>query len=284
MTDDAIKAALALAESLKPNGTYITSAMSNADYQQHQALSRSKLWKLYSKTPAHALVKQESTSAMDFGSGVDVAILEPDIFDIKVIRGPVDRRGNKWKEVVEANPNGILLIDSEYDDVRRARDSAMKHPLIRKFIDSVPQRQRSAFAVDPETGLWLKARPDAYSKPMKMMVDLKTSRFVNKFQWEKQAADLGYHLQEPFYSKVWQLAGGGDVEAFAFFVVENEAPFSAQVFEFGPDDIAEGEAIMKKSLLRWKECEDKKEWPGPSTDVQQVSLPRYAFRETTPSI
>lgn len=263
---------------------FISSSMTNEQYHKHPAVSRSQLWKFYSKTPAHSQEKYEPTSAMDFGSGLDCALLEPDIFDTKIIKGPEDRRGKKWSDLVSALPNCIILTADDYEKVLCARDSAAKHPLIRKFMDSVPQYQRSAFAVDEETGLELRVRPDAYSPSMAMMVDLKTSRFINKFQWEKQAADLGYHLQEPMYSEVWEKAGGGKVEAFAFFVVENEPPFSAQVFEFDPESIEEGKAILRDVLPKWKKCANENIWPGLPTEVQQVTIPRYAFKETTPFI
>lgn len=264
--------------------TFITSSMSNSDYHKHAAVSRSQLWKFYSKTPAHSQEKVIPTSAMDFGSGLDCALLEPDIFDTKIIRGPEDRRGKKWSDLVTALPHCIILTATDYDNVLRARDSARKHPLIKKFMDSVPQYQRSAFAIDEATGLQLRVRPDAYSPSMELMIDLKTSRFINQFQWEGQATDLGYHLQEAMYSEVWQKSGGGNVSAFAFFVIENEAPFSAQVFEFKPESVEEGKAILRTVLPKWKTCSDAGIWPGPPTEVQQVSIKPYGFKLTSPSL
>ena len=52
--------------------------LSNGEYHAHPARSKSYLWTLHSETPAHAeLSAGKTTKAMDLGTAVHTAVLEP---------------------------------------------------------------------------------------------------------------------------------------------------------------------------------------------------------------
>lgn len=113
--------------------------MPAGEYHAHPARSKSYLWKLYSETPAHAeLGISDSNKAMDLGTAVHFATLEPDLFHEKLIRGPDDRRGNKWKDALDegAAYGKLVLTSGDFDKALRMGDAARKIPIVKQIAAS----------------------------------------------------------------------------------------------------------------------------------------------------
>jgi exodeoxyribonuclease VIII len=253
-------------------------------YLAEAAVSKSGLWTLHSRSPAHARVDKEESNAMKLGTAIHCAVLEPDEFEARYVRGPDDRRGNKWKEAVElAIEDGKdCLTSGDYDAAVTIRDEiVVGNPLIRRLTSVGTVREVSAFAIDPETGLRMRARPDAFAPGLGMLVDLKVTADARQEKWFRRVLDFGYHVQEPHYTDVWRRAGG-EADAFVFLVIEDKPPFAHAIYELAPPDIAEGEAIRRKALTSWAECARVGEWPGYPPGVQQLALPKWAFTLTNP--
>lgn len=255
----------------------------SGEYHAHPARSKSYLWRLYSGTPAHAEYGEaESTPAMDLGTAVHLAALEPEKFETDVERGPDDRRGNKWKDAIEAGLayGKLVLTSGDYDKARRMGDSLRKLPIVQQLSETQILREASAFWTDPETGLACRCRPDIYCPAFEIMADLKTTGDASAFTWAKRAADMGYHAQEAWYSDGWNASGGGTVDGFVFLVIETDFPHLCAAYELTPEAVAEGRLAMRKALLTYKECRDANAYPGYPAHVQSLDLPGWAYRET----
>ena len=257
--------------------------LSAGEYHAHTARSKSYLWKLYSETPAHAqhnVVKP--TPSMDLGTAVHLAVLEPHRFEESVIRGTDDRRGNKWKDVLEeaAAYGKLALTSGDYDEAIRMGDAARKVPVVRQLAESQVINEASAFWTDPSTGIECRCRPDIYCPAMEIMADLKGTGDASPAFWARNAANLGYHAQEAWYTDGWQAAGGGAVDGFVFIVIEDEEPHLTAVYELTPRAVAEGRAAMTKALASYKACRESGVFPGYPDAVQELDLPGWAYRET----
>lgn len=254
-----------------------------SEYHAHEAVSRSYLYTAYTKTPYHAKnMLPKASKMMDLGHATHVSILEPELFESKIIKGPEDRRGKKWSEQYDiAVADGcILLTADDYDKCRFMRDSAHRIRGVRWLTDGKPQIEHSAYSIDEATGLPCRVRPDLYHPYHKLMADLKTTRSASQRTWENSIVDYGYHLQEPMYGEVWTKAGGGDVEGFIFILVENEYPHCAALYELKPSAAAEGLAIMRRQLEVEKACRDTGVWPDYGADIKPCDLPAYAYKLT----
>lgn len=254
-----------------------------ADYHAHPAISKSGLWKIYTETPFHFRNRAVTPSkAMDLGSAVHMALLEPERFESCCFRGPDDRRGNKWKDAQQyCEAYGHLLVTGpDYDKALYMRDAALQLPVIKQMTSGGQMVEHSAYWIDPETQVECRSRVDLYNPIMKLGADLKTTNDASRDTWSRNAASFGYHVQEAMYSEGWQLAGGGDMEAFVFILIESEFPHPTVVYEFIPEAIAEGREVMRKALLKYKECEESGMWPGYPREIQQLDIPRWAYKET----
>lgn len=250
-------------------------------YLSGPEVSKSKLWTAINRSPAHACTDVEESNAMALGTAIHCAVLEPDEFTTRFVRGPSDRRGLRWKELREEHGDA-LVTEADYDAARDVRDAVAKHAALRRVLPGMAH-EVSAFAVDPITGLPMRARFDAIDKRRGFGVDLKTTTDARATTFVRRVSDLGYHAQEALYTDIARLCGR-DVEAFLFVVVETAAPYAVALFELGPDDVAEGRAAMRAALDLWARCKERNEWPAYGADVQPLALPRWAYRFTTPPI
>ncbi len=114
---------------------------------------------------------------MDLGTAVHIAALEPDRFHLDLIRGPEDRRGNKWKDAVEegAAYGKLVLTAGDFDKALRMGDAARKIPVVKQLADTQLLAEPSAFWTDAETGIECRCRPDIYCPAFEIMADLKTT-------------------------------------------------------------------------------------------------------------
>lgn len=256
----------------------IYSEMGLAEYHASAAVGKSTLWTLHCKTPAHTrTASEEPTPDMEFGTACHSAILEPHKFDKAVIRGPEDRRGNRWKEAVAEHPNSLVLPAPAFEKVLRLRDTVMRDPIVQKLPSEFAMIEHSAFWVDEETGLLCKCRPDLYRGDESMIVDLKTTGDATKQTWLRRAMDMGYHVQDAHYTYGWQEADGGAVDTFLFLVVERDPPFAHAIYELGPGEKDLGHRITRKALQRYAECAKANDWPGHSHGVQVMTFPEHVY-------
>lgn len=261
----------------------IYSNQSEQEYHAHDALSRSGAFTLAKRTPAHfKAMPQKKSKAMDLGKATHVAVLEPHKLDDLIMQGPIDRRGNKWTDLVaycEAYGK-IPLTSGDYSKAMYMRDSAQRLPEIRALTSGGGLIEHSGYWVDEETGVLCRCRPDIYHPELKIIGDVKTTTNASADAFGRSVDEFGYHVQEPWYSRGWEQAGGGEVDGFLFFAIENEHPFLCAVYELIPSAVVEGAAIARKGVLRYKQCSDTNDWPGYPEGVQQLDIPKYAYRET----
>lgn len=228
-------------------------------YHAGPGISKTGLWKIYSKTPAHhRFGERAETKPQRFGKAAHCAVLEPGLFERKFHRGTEDRRGNKWlaaQEIAAAQSKTCCTAD-EFDDALRLRDAIQRNPLVQRLTAGVPGIELSGYWRDEETGELCRCRPDLYSHELQVMADLKSTGDASPFSFSKSVAEYGYHVQEAFYSQGWHVASNytAHVQAFIFIAVESKAPFAHQIFELEPSAYAEGEAIAEKALRIYHEC------------------------------
>lgn len=252
-------------------------------YHASEGISKSGLWTLYTKTPFHyKFGVRKETSYLDLGKAAHCAVLEPERFETSYYRGPDDRRGNKWKEAQDyaAFANMDCLTAGDYDFALILRDTAMTCDALQIMLEGETVKESSAYHTDEETGVTVRCRPDLYNRGNKLIVDLKFMADGSPGGFQSSVGKFGYHVQDPLYSDVWAKAGGGEVEGFFFVVIEKSEPPMVSVIELDAAAVAEGHAIYRKALAKYAECVAADRWPGYPTEVQQIGLRRYDYRET----
>lgn len=256
------------------------------EYHGGEGYSKTTLYTAFKKTPYHAKFgKKKTTSALDMGKAAHIAILQPELLDGAVMRGP-DARGNSnaWKNAQDlANAShAILLKPDEHDTVMLIRDLAAQVPEIEAMQDGRQYVETAAYHVDEETGLLLKTKPDLYNEDHRIIADVKNMADASHQGFQKAIGNFGYHFQHALYSEVWAAGASLPVDGFFFVVFEKSDPPMVACYELAPSAIREGYEQYRKAVKLVAECEKNNHWPGYPSGVQRVGLKRWDYLLTPP--
>ena len=234
-------------------------------------------------------VRKPST-AFALGTAVHAMVLEPHL-DL-VVRGPEDRRGNKWKEAsLAADLDGkLLLTESDYEQAAVMADAVKAHPVVQMWM-AMPDfiAEASFFSDDEATKAEIKCRPDGFIPSIGLVFDIKTTTDASPEGFQREVRKYGYDLQADFYLRVLRRAGYY-ADQFFFVCVEKEAPYAVGIHTLDHAYMRSAEmrvsAILEKISNAQATGDFTTGWPL----INHIPLPRWqadqpeadAFDETTP--
>lgn len=228
------------------------------------------------KSPAHLRHYLDSPRVeradFDFGHIVHAGVLGVGL-DIEILNFP-DWRTKAAKEARDAchARGSVPMLAKDVEAAEAAIEAIPAHPLAGQIF-AAGQAERSAFAVDPVTGLWLRSRFDWIGDGV--LVDLKTAVDGEPGAFERAGRRLGYDVQQAFYRYVYKLATGDDLE-FAFVTVEKSAPYLVDM-HMPADWQVIGEPKMRRAIDLYAECLASDEWPGRPPVINRTESPLWAF-------
>lgn len=247
-------------------------------YHALRAISKSGLDRI-AQSPAHFISwleePRKSSPALEFGTAVHAAVLEPNTFDNLYWVGKLDRRTKEGKaqaEEIEASGKKILSED-DYERIQRVQDSVLTHPAAKDLFSS----GRPEVSITRNfAGADAKCRMD-WLIDGGLIVDLKTTECASPEQFAKSCATFRYHVQAAFYQDMFEAETGIKPVGFYFVSVEKTAPYATAVYELDQASIDLGRELYQRDLSTYLGCLSKDKWPGYSTTVESLSLPRWAF-------
>lgn len=268
-----------------------THDLSNEEYHAHPAISRSAL-KLIERSPLHYWHRFYSgqhepaapTPAMEFGTAVHSAVLEPDLFSQTYAQAPelakTTRAGKEaWAEATAGGKH--LLTKQQLIQIAGIQHALDNHDSAKRALTADGINEASFVATCPTTGLEIKCRPDRLLASG-TCIDLKTTQDASASAFSKAAFNLGYHIQAAFYLKTLELATGITPKGFVFLTVEKDAPHGVQVFKCSDDMLAFGGAKVDELLAEIAKCIETfgvdDPWPGYAAGVSDLQLPTWATR------
>ena len=250
--------------------------MPAAVYHGTKALSKSGLDQ-FRKSPAHfrawqdGITKNESSPALEFGTAVHMAILEPELFAATYTVFAGDRRTKDGKAAYEAviASGKIPLNQEQWDNITGAAAAVHAHPAAAPLLNGI-QTEVSCF--DNWMGVKVKARIDGLGKDY--IIDVKTTQDASPIAFAKSCAQFRYHVQAAWYQRIT------GVNRFIFIAVEKEAPYGVACYELDEQAISLGHIIIEEQLRTYVECEQLNSWPCYSSHIQSLSLPAWAARQS----
>lgn len=258
--------------------------LSNEDYHAAPGISNSGLSIIAERTPAHYYAnlhtKRIQTPAMQAGSRLHLAVLEPELFtqcyavapkfDLRTNVGKADKAA--WDE---ANPNRTAISGDEYSQSMFIADILHANTTVRELLRG-GHNERSVFAKDPETGVLVKCRPDSDTVigGRRVLADLKTTERASADDFMWSAYRYGYFRQAPFYMDVCNWEGSEPpVEDFFFIAVEKEPPYGFIIYQAAPRLMSRGRDAYRTALNTYAQCLASDTWPCYEQDVHVLDLP-----------
>jgi PDDEXK-like domain of unknown function (DUF3799) len=171
----------------------------------------------------------------------------------------------RWKrETIKA---GLTIITpAELDDIVGMAKSLGADPLVRAgILDGLVER--TLVYRDPETGIWVKSRPDAI--PMdEDAADLKTCVSVSDDAIERSITSFGYNQQGATVRSALLHGQGVVMRDFSLVWVEKKRPWCVRVVPVTPEDLDRG--ADQNRVANWAFAHGVKtgEWPGPGHDSE----------------
>ena len=201
----------------------------------NQFLSNSHVGKLL-KDPLNAFEPSKPNPAFLVGGYFHTCILEPDkLKKYKVVKAST-RNTKAYKDVAGGE---LCLLEREVDMIELMRDKVMANDICADLIMGTDGKLND-FEVPMITELFgnkWKGKADIVNHNEKLIIDLKTTADIEKFQWS--ASKYNYDSQAYIYSKLFGYE-------FLFIVIDKNT-HQIGVFDCSPQFYERGEDKVRKA-------------------------------------
>jgi hypothetical protein len=181
---------------------------------------------------------------------------------------------------VAYDTGAIPLLARDWDHVVGMSQALKAHPIAALLFDPAHGKpEQSLFRTDEQSGVDLRARldwlPESVDGRM-VLADYKTAVSAEPRSFAKAAANYGYHMQHAWYVDMVTGLGLADDVGFVFVVQEKTPPYLVTVVELDVEAVRIGRERNRRAIDLYASCLATDEWPGYSTDIELISLPKWA--------
>lgn len=261
------------------------------EYASWDALNASTISRFLASPKAGAWYLQEEpeppTPAMQLGSALHAAVLEPDDYAKRAIQtdiGPTAVEG--YKDFKAEHPDAIILRKGWGELIERIADELNAHPRASKILGE-PNSDRELTIVWSEkikynnkvVEIPCKARLDLFSTMVGAVVDLKKLRKDAGMpdQFMKAIWNYGYYLQAAWYARAAQRGGlSKSRPAYAWICVEETPPHEIDLYQADDAMMRTGWNDCMVGLQRYAQYRISGEALGRSNRIEEISLPAWA--------
>ncbi len=243
-------------------------------YHAGPGISSSGLKKIL-ESPAHFkhyLENRTTTKAMEDGTLIHTAVLEPQVFGETVVVAPAcDRRTTEGKRVwneFQLMSAGKTVVDSEtYLTVCEITKAVKANKLAYKLLKG-QHSEISVYWIDEETGVLCKARADHINDDL--MIDLKSCQNAHAKSFQRTIEIHRYHLSAAYYLDGF--AKFMPVKLFAWLAVEKTPPYGCRFFTAESELLHTGRQEYREALNIYAKCLATDQWPAYEMKFENISL------------
>ena len=198
----------------------------------NQFLSNSHVGKLL-KDPLRAFEPSKPSPAFLVGGYFHTCILEPNKLEkFKVVKSTT-RNTKAYKDVAGGE---LCLLQHEVDTIELMRDKVMANDICKDLIINSQTEYEKPGIINMFNNNW-KGKADIVNHEEKLVIDLKTTADIDKFQWS--ASKFNYDSQAYIYSKLFGYE-------FLFIVIDKNT-HQIGMFDCSPQFYERGEEKVRKA-------------------------------------
>lgn len=250
------------------------------------SVSGSVLFDLHSTCPARAIARhylnpddddeENATEAKSFGSAANALIVEGrDVFDERYAIKPdgmsfATTEGKAWKK----DHGGLEIITyAAYQKILGMTEGLRSNEATAAaFTNGKPEV--TAIYKDPETGIYLKSRPDYLRRGLAL--NYKTTKSAAPEPFMRDAWTYGYCVSAAICVDV--LKALGEPAPYCLIVQEKTRPFLAKAYVLSDDYMLGGRMIYRRALRRFADCLASGKWEGYGDEIGTLPYPPWAER------
>lgn len=222
----------------------------NEQYHSSDGISASGLKTISQKSVYNFLNhKVKTTAAMERGTAVHEALLEPNNFWQNYhIMPKIDLRTKEGKEEkkkqLELAKNKILLKNEDYLIIDNLVKNLRRNELAKKYCAGIVE-QSHYFVYK---NLKCRCRPDCFDPVEGWISDIKTINEISARSIPNEIRNRHYDLQAVAYSTWLNIP----VENFRFIFAETSSPYAIEVVALSEQEIQRGKYRFEKAFQSWK--------------------------------
>ena len=225
-------------------------------------------------------VKFKQTKAMEIGTAIHCALLEPEKFAATYRLDPdlTDKRLKSYKDAVKELQGFNFFIGQDAKNINGMMDAVLENDAARDLLHSDGVSELSGFHVDSETGIKLRHRFDRLTADG-CGVDVKKTQSVRPEELSKTIDKYGYAMQDALYSDAYEAITGRKLNQFYFIFVEESYPHEVAVVYL--DDVSKqvGRDQYRNLLIDYDYYKNNPETLKNNAGINMISLPEWALRE-----
>ena len=233
----------------------------NEEYHAHDSISASGLKTIFKKSVFHYINREKFTfkTAMNFGSAVHSALLEPEKKEILTLPDNLNLRTKKdrlfKKELLRDNQDKIVITKEEKIALDQIIQNTLNNKLANNLLFTLDEIENSYYG--EYQSIPCRIRPDGIKKG-KYIIDIKTCQDASPKSFRNAIYKYAYHLQCCFYSEML----GYDPYEFRFIAIENKYPYDVSVYSLSDDLVENGKLAWRTAFNQWKEYIENKKVSG----------------------
>ncbi len=230
--------------------------------------------------------EKKESKAMEFGTLIHKVILEPtrlhqeyisDVMMDKEVR-EMNKLTKAYKEAkAELEKDGRKLIS---DDIFMAAnlivDKVYAHPKAKQILNQ-GKGEKTIFAMDKETEMLCRIKPDYIRPDLGLALDVKTISDISTDGISRSLWDWRYHVQAAFYLRVLSQKYGVEFKRWMWLFIESKAPHSIRLMTPDMGCLDKGETDLAADLGLYASCVREWSWPDFGQDIEDVTLPAWAW-------
>ena len=198
----------------------------------NQYLSNSHVGKLL-KDPLRAFEPSKPSPAFLVGGYFHTCILEPDKLDKYKVVKSTTRNTKAYKDVAGGE---LCLLQHEVDTIELMREKVLDNNICKDLIINSQTEYEKPMIINMFGNNW-KGKADIVNHEEKLVIDLKTTADIDKFQWS--ASKFNYDSQAYIYSKLF----GYEM----LFIVIDKTTHQIGVFDCSPEFYERGEDKVRRA-------------------------------------
>lgn len=263
--------------------------MTEQEYRQHPAISRSDLFKIKESPEKFRYYKdnpEPPTPALVFGQLFHAMALQPDMLsEMFAIAPNVDRRTKAGKEAYaefeQSSQNKTVVTADMAELATEMCKSLYSNEAARKLLDG--EKEKPFFWIDELTGEECKCRTDVLTQigDLNIIVDLKSAESAATENFTKDAVKYGYDFQSAHY-KTGVEKNTGKEYLFVFIVVEKKPPYAVNILQADDLFVRRGYDIFRELIGIYHDCKQTGNWYGylgKFNQINSLALPAWLAKE-----